>query len=129
MESATILLADDEALLLIELEGALADAGFLVLAVTSGLRAIELLNSADSEIAGVVTDIRFGSFPDGWEVARVARENDADMPIVYISGHGSLDWQSQGVSNSLMLEKPFRLEHLVATVSQLLDARPPLGSA
>ncbi len=27
MESATILLADDEALLLIELEGALADAG------------------------------------------------------------------------------------------------------
>lgn len=57
MESATILLADDEALLLIELEGALADAGFLVLAVTSGLRAIELLNSADSEIAGVVTDI------------------------------------------------------------------------
>ncbi|AGG69910.1 hypothetical protein FB001_12127 [Ensifer sp. SEMIA 135] len=42
MESATILLADDEALLLIELEGALADAGFLVLAVASGLRAIEL---------------------------------------------------------------------------------------
>lgn len=42
MEWATILLADDEALLLIELEGALADAGFLVLAVTSGLRAIEL---------------------------------------------------------------------------------------
>jgi DNA-binding response OmpR family regulator len=42
MESPIILLADDEALLLIELEGALADAGFLVLVLTSGLRAIEL---------------------------------------------------------------------------------------
>ena len=127
MESATILLADDEALLLIEFEGALADAGFLVLAVTSASQAIKLLNSEDSEIAGVVTDIRFGSFPDGWEVARVARENDADMPVVYISGHGLLDWQAMGVANSIMLEKPFPLEKLVTTVSQLLDARPPLA--
>jgi DNA-binding NtrC family response regulator len=75
----------------------------------------------------VVTDIRFGSFPDGWEVARVARENDADMPVVYISGHGLLDWQAMGVANSIMLEKPFPLEKLVTTVSQLLDARPPLA--
>ncbi|PND20244.1 MULTISPECIES: response regulator [Sinorhizobium] len=129
MESATILLADDEALLLIEFEGALADAGFLVLTVTSGFRAIELLNSTDSEIAGVVTDIRFGSVPDGWDVARIAREKNADLPIVYISGHGSLDWQSKGVSNSVMLEKPFPLEDLVTTVSQLLADRPPLASA
>ncbi|MDK1386396.1 response regulator [Sinorhizobium sp. 8-89] len=129
MESATVLVADDEALLLLEFEGALTDAGFLVLAVTNGERAIELLNSADSEIAGVVTDIRFGKPPDGWEVARVAREADPDMPIVYISGHGFLDWQAKGVSNSIMLEKPFPLAELVTTVSQMLDDRPPLPSA
>jgi two-component system cell cycle response regulator CpdR len=62
----------------------------------------------------VVTDIRFRELPDEWEVARVAREIDPDLPIVYISGPVLPDWASRGVSNSIMLEKPS---------SQLVTAR------
>jgi DNA-binding NtrC family response regulator len=125
MEVVTILLADDEALLLMDFEVALTEAGFHVAAVTSGSKAIDILRSANSPIQGVVTDIRFRELPDGWEVARVAREIDPDMPIVYISGHGALDWPSRGVPNSIMLEKPFTSSQLVTAVSQLLNARPP----
>ncbi|MDE4586356.1 response regulator [Sinorhizobium meliloti] len=95
MKPATILLADDEALLLLDY---------------------------DSEIAGVVTDIRFFGLPDGWSVARVAREIDPDMPVVYVTGHGALEWPSRGVANSILLEKPFALAQLVTAVSQLLNA-------
>lgn len=122
MKPATILLADDEALLLLDYEAALAEAGFVVVAVASGGKAIEVLRSADSEIAGVVTDIRFFGLPDGWSVARVAREIDPDMPVVYVTGHGALEWPSRGVANSILLEKPFALAQLVTAVSQLLNA-------
>ncbi|MGK9204256.1 response regulator [Sinorhizobium meliloti] len=125
MEAVTILLADDESMLLLDFEGTLTGAGFLVTSVTSGAKAIAILHSANSQIDGVVTDIRFREFPDGWEVARVAREIDAFMPIVYISGHGALDWVSRGVPDSIMIEKPFTQAQLVTAVSQLLNARPP----
>lgn len=128
MEAVTILLADDEALLLMDFEVALADAGFHVTAVTRGGKAIEILRAANAPIDGVVTDIRFGEYPDGWEVARVAREIDPDIPVVYISGHGAVDWASKGVPNSIMIEKPFTSSQLLTAVSQLLNARPPRAS-
>lgn len=128
VEAVTILLADDEAILLLDFEAALTDAGFLVTSVASGAKAIDILHSSNSPVGGLVTDIRFREFPDGWEVARVARAIDPDMPIVYISGHGAVDWTSRGVPNSIMIEKPFTLSQLVTAVSQLLNARPPRAS-
>lgn len=120
METVTILLADDEAMLLLDFENALTDAGFLVRAVTSSGKAVEILKSPNSASDGVVTDIRFGELPHGWEVARIAREIDPDMPIVYISGHGAADWPSRGVPNSIMIQKPF-------TSAQLVTAAPSSG--
>ncbi|AAK64669.1 response regulator (plasmid) [Sinorhizobium meliloti] len=121
MKPATILLAEDEALLLLDYEAALADAGFVVVAVARGGKAIEVWRSADSEVAGVATDIRFYELPNGWSVARVAREIYPGIPIVYGTGHGALEWRSRGVANSILLEKPFALAQLVTAVSELLN--------
>ncbi|MQX79833.1 response regulator [Sinorhizobium medicae] len=125
MEAVTILLADDEAILLLDFKSVLTAAGFLVAAVSSGAKAIEKLKSGDEIVDGVVTDIRFCQPPDGWQVARVAREIDPNMPIVYISGHAALEWASNGVPDSIILEKPFTSAQLITAVSQLLNARPP----
>ncbi|WP_339073331.1 response regulator [Sinorhizobium meliloti] len=125
MEAVTILLADDEAMLLLDYESALTDAGFLVTAVSSGAKAIAILTSGGSIVDGVVTDIRFFHPPDGWQVAHVARQIDPNMPIVYISGHAALEWASNGVPDSIMLEKPFTPAQLITAISQLLNARPP----
>ncbi|WP_457663507.1 hypothetical protein [Sinorhizobium medicae] len=67
-------------------------------------KAIEILRSADSPILGAVTDIRFGELQAGWEVARIAREIDSDIPIVYISGHGAVDWPKEVCRTSIMIE-------------------------
>ena len=78
-----------------------------------------------ASIQGIITDIRFGEPPDGWDVARVAREIDSEMPIVYVSGDSAPDWASKGVPNSLILAKPFAMAQLVTAISQLLNVRRP----
>ncbi|MGK9339967.1 hypothetical protein [Sinorhizobium meliloti] len=52
MEAVTILLADDESMLLLDFEGTPTGAGFLVTSVTSGAKAIAILHSANSQIDG-----------------------------------------------------------------------------
>ena len=43
-----------------------------------------------------------------------------NVPVVYISGHGSADWPSKGVPNSLTLGKPFAMAQLITAISTLL---------
>jgi two-component system, cell cycle response regulator CpdR len=42
------------------------------------------------------------------------------LPVIYISGHGSADWPSKGVPNSVVLNKPFATAQLVTALSTLL---------
>ncbi|RVP57110.1 response regulator [Sinorhizobium meliloti] len=122
--TVTILVAEDEAMIALDYEHALTDAGFTVIVVASGTKAIRLLNE-DSSVQGIVTDIRFAEPPDGWEVGRAARRIDAGIPVVYVSGHAAADWPEKGVPNSIMLEKPFAMAQLVTAIAQLLNDRPP----
>nr|ABN47070.1 hypothetical protein [Sinorhizobium meliloti SM11] len=128
MEPVTIMLVEDEGLLLFEFEEALTEAGFNVVACSSGTRAVEYLRSAEGAAEGVVTDIRLPDRAlDGWEVARIAREIDPKVAVVYISGHGAVEWPSRGVPNSIVLEKPFAIAQLITAISQLLNG--PLADA
>ena len=122
--TVTVLVVEDEAMLLLDYEHALAEAGFAVIVAISGAKAIRLLNE-DNLVQGIVTDIRFAEPPDGWEVGRAARRIDAGIPVVYVSGHAAADWPEKGVPNSIMLEKPFAMAQLVTAMAQLLNDRPP----
>lgn len=124
MEPAvTVLVVEDEAMLSLDYENALAEAGFAVIVATSEAKATRLLNE-DDPVQGIVTDIRFAEPPDGWEVGRAARRIDAGIPVVYVS-HAAADWPEKGVPNSIMLEKPFAMAQLVTAMAQLLSNRPP----
>ncbi|MQX40771.1 response regulator [Sinorhizobium meliloti] len=129
MEPVCLLVAEDEALLLIDFEDALIEAGFAVVAATSGVKAMDRLTSADSSIQGIVTDIRLGDRLDGWDIARAAREIDPLMAVVYVTADSAPEWASKGVPNSIMLEKPFAMAQLVTAISQLLNARQSGASA
>ncbi|MBY5461303.1 response regulator [Rhizobium leguminosarum] len=129
MEPVTILLVDDETSVMLVLQHALIDAGFEVRTVSDGRKAIQYLGAADSPTHGLITDIRLGDGPDGWEVARAAREIHPEMPVVYTSGDSVADWASKGVPNSLMLQKPFALAQLITAISQLLNEGAMVTSA
>jgi DNA-binding response OmpR family regulator len=118
-----ILIVEDEALLLLETETTLQDAGFEVVTATDGPSA--LAEMAKREISGLVTDVNLGRVPTGWDIARRARELRSDLPVVYVSGEHSAEWTSQGVPNSVMIAKPYAPAQLVTAISILLNAAPP----
>lgn len=116
-----ILLAEDEYLVGVSFQDVLEDGGYSVRHVSSGLEAIGVLEEDGCAVSGVITDIRLGEGPDGWEVARRAREINASVPIIYTSGDSAHDHAVNGVPDSLMLQKPFAPAQLVTAISTLLN--------
>ena len=116
-----ILVVEEEMLLQALLEETLKDGGYDVTVVSTGEEAIELLDADEPKYRALVTDVNLGRKVDGWDVARRAREINADTGIVYITGHGAADWASRGVPNSIVLTKPFAPAQLITAVSQLIN--------
>ena len=116
-----ILLVEDEHLIRLNLEDELADAGFEVVAATSGDEAIAELDADAARFRAVLTDIRLGTGPDGWAVARQARELVPQMPVAYISGDSGHDWPVHGVPDSVMVPKPFVAAQILTALSTLLN--------
>ena len=80
--SPMILVAEDETLIGLSVEDALVDAGFGVQLVSNGEEAVAALNAAVGTFVALVTDVRLGSGPSGWDIGRHAREADPSFPIV-----------------------------------------------
>jgi CheY-like chemotaxis protein len=119
-----ILLAEDEPLVGLTMQSALEDGGFGVLHVESGNAAIAAIGEQAGELSGLITDIRLGSGPDGWDVARHARETTPTLPVVYMSGDSAHEHSARGVPDSVMLQKPFAPAQLLTAISTLLNAIP-----
>ena len=102
------------------LEDGLRDGGFQPAIAGSGEEAITLLKAFRTKYRALVTDITLLGTLDGWRVARGAREIDPSFPIIYITGGGADDWTTKGVPNSILLQKPFGPDELVAAVNKLL---------
>lgn len=107
------------------LEDALQDGGFQPAIAGSGEEAITLLKAFRTKYRALVTDITLLGTLDGWRVARGAREIDPSFPIIYITGGGADDWTTKGVPNSILLQKPFGPDELVAAVNKLLGTDTP----
>jgi DNA-binding NtrC family response regulator len=122
MQVPTLLLVEDEVLLHEILGAEFADTGFEVVFANDGNQAMAELDSDATRFKAVVTDIKLGEGPDGWDVGRHARELVPDMPVVYISGDSTHDWSSKGVPDSVVIMKPFAPTQLSTAVAMLITA-------
>lgn len=120
-----VLVVEDDQLIQAMIEEAISEGGFQSAVITSGEEAKRLLQADRNTYRAVVTDINLAGKLDGWEVARAAREIDATVPVIYMTGTHGEDWPSKGVPNSILLIKPFAPAQLVTAISQLLNAVPP----
>lgn len=119
-EPPSILIVEDEYPLQGVLESALADAGFASDILASGEEAMTVFVARGKRHKALVTDVYLGGKLNGWDLARRMREKDPALPVVYITGSaGAALWTSQGVPNSVLLEKPFHPERLVAALMNL----------
>lgn len=115
-----LLVAEDEVLLHIALEDDLRDAGYDLVLVANGSKALEELEADATRFRAFVTDIKLGRGPTGWDVAHRARELAPTLPVIYMSGDSASEWAAHGVPNSVMLSKPFAMAQLITAVSQLI---------
>ena len=118
--SLLVVVVEDEPLILEMVREALEEAGFEVLSATSSRSAEEKIEAAD-EIVGLVTDVRLGPGPDGWELARTVRSSRPNLPVVYMTGDSAGEWSAQGVPRSLIVQKPFAVGQVVAALTGLLN--------
>jgi CheY-like chemotaxis protein len=118
-----ILLAEDETLLQMPAEDALRAGGFDVLLANDGEEAIRTLNESVDQISGLITDVRMGEGPSGWDVARHARALKPQLPVVYATGQTADEWAAEGVPHSILVQKPFADAQLITAISGLLNDR------
>jgi two-component system OmpR family response regulator len=130
VQSASVLLVDDEPLLADIIEANLTEAGFDVVTVLESQAALDFLESHLDTVSALVTDIDLGAGASGWVIARRARELSQTLPVVYVSGGSAHQWSSEGVPNSIMIAKPFVGAQIVVAVSSLLNAiiTPPTST-
>ena len=116
-----ILAVEDEFLVGLALEEALNAAGFAVVLASSGREAMEHLDEHAKELGALVTDIRLGTGPSGWEVAYHARTLNHELPIVYTSGDSGHTWEAKGVPSSIFIQKPYGSAQVITAISTLIN--------
>jgi PAS domain S-box-containing protein len=126
-----VLMVDDEDSVREVLAIQLEDAGFTVLAVSSGVKALGLL-AAGEAVDILVTDLSMPGM-DGLALIRAAQECRRGLPALLLTGYAGDDTAlalTGAVSGSFsLLRKPIRVVHLVERLRALLAAGPGDGRA
>jgi len=120
----TILVVDDEAQIRNTLRGVLSDEGFDVLEAENGRAALEVLAHRKPRLA--IVDIWMPEV-DGIELVQRMRTQAPRVPIIVISGHGTIETAVRVIRDGAFdfLEKPFPLDALLRVVGRALDERMP----
>src|ERR1700712_1323118 len=107
MQTAKILVADDEQNLRRVLVTMLRRDGHEVVQAASGLEAIERLAEADV----VITDLRMPG-ADGMEVLRTASRTQPHIPVIMVTAFGSVGQAVEAIKAGAFdyIEKPFEQE-------------------
>src|SRR5882672_4150660 len=116
----TLLVVDDEKNLRLSLTEWAREIGFQPLEATSGREALDAVR--DQTVDVVLLDLKLQT-EDGMDVLRRLREEEPTMPVVMLTGHGSVEHAVQATklgAYDFML-KPPNLEHLEVVLRRALE--------
>jgi signal transduction histidine kinase len=114
----TILMVDDEDLLLTMGEAILSAYGYRVLTANSGQKALDIFSTRQAEVALVITDLVMPSM-SGRELAEQIHQLSPQTPIVCTSGFVRLNNHEEAPA---YLQKPFTSQELLLKVKGALVA-------
>jgi two-component system nitrogen regulation response regulator NtrX len=124
-EAMRILVCDDEPGIRRTLSQILADEGYEVEAVGLGQEALARALVGDAaSLDAVFLDVWLPDI-DGLTVLDRVRAGGSDLPVVMISGHGTVETAVQAVKRGAddFLEKPLSLERVLLTLEKVLERR------
>jgi len=120
MPHETILIIDDEESVRKSLADVMRDEGYDVVTAASGRESIDLLNEIQPSL--VLLDIAMPEM-DGIETLRRIKDIRPEMPIIMVTGHGTIDTAVKTVKMGAydFLVKPPPLDHLILVVQHGLE--------
>lgn len=112
-----ILIIDDEASIRESLSEILEDEGFSAVMAPSAEKGIELLE--DIAIDLVLLDIWLGEGMDGLAALAKIKEQHDDIPVIMISGHGTIETAVQATQSGAydFIEKPLSYDKIILSIS------------
>lgn len=114
--ASTVLIVEDELLILSLARMEFEDAGFEVETAADSGSALEMIES-DAEIDLLFTDIRMPGPCDGWALAQRARQLRPGLRVIYATGF-SAD-APQIVEGGVLVTKPYSLDKIIEVARQL----------
>jgi CheY-like chemotaxis protein len=114
-----VLLVDDEEAVLRFIERVLRDAGYRTAVASSGREAIAIAKQA-GPLSALVTDLMMPGMT-GVELARVLRQDDPDLKVLYLTGHTDRLFMEKSTLwvDEAYLDKPCSVKGLREAVSLL----------
>ncbi|GJD49506.1 Regulator of RpoS [Methylobacterium crusticola] len=110
-KTASVLIVEDNYLLLEVLVTLCEQEGLRTHTVSSGEAALTLLRQRGPEIDWLFTDIRLPGLIDGWAVAEAYRLVHPHRPVIYSST--TVNLRRQRVPGSIFVQKPFVIADVV----------------
>ncbi len=116
----SVLVVDDEVNIRKTLNGVLSDEGYKVLPAEDAEKALETLSR--SLVDAVLLDVWLPGM-DGLEALKRIRETYPLLPVIMISGHGTIDMAVKAVKNGAFdfIEKPISLDKLLITLTRAIE--------
>ena len=121
--SETILLVDDEVMVLDMSQTLLERLGYRVITANSGMQAIDLVRQLDNQIDLVILDMIMPGM-NGEQALESIRYMHPKMPVILASGY-TLDYQFQEIINTesiKFIQKPYDIYGLCREIRKLLDS-------
>lgn len=125
MMGENLLIVDDEQVIRSLCVDILTKHGYRPVAASSGIEALTLLEqSREAEFDLLLVDIRMPEM-DGFQFQEAARERHPDVPIVLMTGQGTLQHALHALEAGAqgIVLKPFTANELVCTVERVLERR------
>jgi two-component system nitrogen regulation response regulator NtrX len=116
-----ILIVDDEESIRQSLSAALEDEGFQTSVAKDGKEALRIVSEESPDL--VLLDIWMGRM-DGLETLQKVKEDLPSLPVIMISGHGTIETAVRATKLGAydFIEKPLSLDKVLLTIDHALEA-------
>ncbi|HPG28728.1 MAG TPA: sigma-54 dependent transcriptional regulator, partial [Myxococcota bacterium] len=122
MDPRTVLVVDDDTLLLDMVEDLLADAGYAVARASSGTEALAYFEGAEADV--VLTDLMMPGM-DGIELLSRLRSLRPETPVIIMTGQGTIDSAVEAMRGGALdfVTKPFASGTLLLALERAFERR------
>lgn len=112
-----ILLVDDDRAVRDSIRDVLIEEGFLVLPAENGQEAVEMANRTQIDL--VLLDLNL-PVKNGWDTFALLSNQHRELPIIIATARANQIFTALSAGASALLEKPFEITVLLATMEKLL---------